>query len=447
MSKLTARQVVVNLLEDIEAKQQYANLELNHVLSRSQLSAVDQKLVTRLFYGTLQWQLRLDADWQRFVKTPAQLPLWVQTLLRMSVYQLFFLDKVPAHAILNEATNIAKQRDHGKYARLVNAVMRQTQRHGEMDFAALTDPAERLSLTYSVPQWLVATLLTQYGVATVTQVLATVNQPAPAALRVNPLKTTREQLLAELQPEFPSLQASTLSPVGLVASEGFFAQTAAFQAGEYTLQDESSQLVAPALQVQPGDQVLDACAAPGGKATHLATYLDPTQGGHLTALDIHQHKLKLITDNASRLGVADRITAKLLDARQVDQAFADQSFDRVLVDAPCSGFGLMRRKPEIRYAKTAAGIARLPEIQGAILAAVAPKVKVGGLLVYSTCTILAAENQAVITQFLADHPNFQQRPVVSAPKDVAATAATGLQLLMDDGQHDGFFIACLQRVD
>ncbi|WP_261806851.1 16S rRNA (cytosine(967)-C(5))-methyltransferase RsmB [Lapidilactobacillus luobeiensis] len=447
MSQPSARQVAADLLENIEAKQQYANLELNHVLNRSHLSSVDQKLVTRLVYGTLQWQMRLDHDWRRFVKKPEQLPLWVHVLLRMSVYQLFFLDKVPDHAILNEATNLAKRRDHGKYARLVNAVLRQTQRQGEFDFTMIPDLAQRLSLTYSVPNWLTTALLAQYGAKRISALYQTLNEPAQASLRVNSVKTTPTELLAELAPTFPNLQLSKLSPVGLVAPEGNFAQTAAFQAGAYTLQDESSQLVAPALQVRASDQVLDACAAPGGKATHLATYLDPDQGGHLTALDIHQHKLQLIVDNAQRLGVAERITTKLLDARQVDQAFADQTFDRVLVDAPCSGLGLLRRKPEIRYAKTAAGIARLPQIQGEILAAVAPKVKSGGYLVYSTCTILAAENQAVIATFLADHPNYVQRSVPVAPQITRSEGELGLQLLMDDEHSDGFFIACLQRID
>ncbi len=447
MQNKTPRYLAVNLLESIEQQQRYANLSLNHLLQHERLSDVDKHLVTRLVYGTIQWQLRLDYNWRAFVKTPDNLPIWVQMLLRMSLYQLFFLDKVPAHAILNEANEIAKTRDHGRYVKLVNAVLRHVQRAGEQDYQQIANDVERLSITSSVPLWLTQRLVEQYGFERCKNMLAVVNQPPHASARVNTLKTNRDEMLAELATTFTDIKPSEVSPVGLTAAGGNFAQTTAFKNGELTIQDESSMLVAPSLQVEPQHQVLDACSAPGGKTTHIATYLDPEQGGSITALDIHQRKLKLVEDNAQRLGVDDRLTTLPLDARKVDQTFADETFDRILVDAPCSGLGLMRRKPEIRYAKQEQDIARLPEIQGDILAAAAAKLKVGGLMVYSTCTILAAENQEVVQNFLNNHTNFTLTKVKAAQDINWAGDQEMFQLLLDDYQTDGFFIACLKRIN
>ena len=177
MAKQTTRALTVHLLENIINKQQYANLELNQVLNREHLSLVDQKLVTRLLYGTIQWQLRLDYNWQRFAKHPEQLPLWVQVDLRVALYQFLFLDKIPAHAIFNEATAIAKKRDGGRYANLVNAILRQVQRHGEADYTTISDPIQRLSITGSVPLWLTQRLVEQYGLARCEQLFAVINQP------------------------------------------------------------------------------------------------------------------------------------------------------------------------------------------------------------------------------------------------------------------------------
>ena len=447
MRKKSARYLTVTLLEGIEKQHRYANLSLNHLLQSEDLSEVDRHLVTRLVYGTIQWQLRLDYNWKAFVKHPEDLPLWIKVLLRVSLYQMFFLDKVPAHAILNEANEIAKTRDHGRYTKLINAVLRHVQRNGEQDYQLIQDDEQRLSITHSMPLWLTHRLVAQYGFERCESMLEQVNQPPRAAARVNTEKISREDLLAELGDELPDLKPSQLSPFGITAEGGNFAQQTQFQQGELTVQDESSMLVAPSLQLKPGYQVLDACSAPGGKTTHIASYLEAHSGGRVIALDIHQNKLNLVADNAQRMGVADRVVTKALDARLVDKEFKDDYFDRILVDAPCSGLGLMRRKPEIRYAKQEQEIANLPKIQLDILSAMASKIKVNGLVVYSTCTILSAENQDVVEKFLQLHPNFELIKVQAA-EEINWTGDQKLfQLLMDDYQTDGFFIACLKRIN
>lgn len=204
-------------------------------------------------------------------------------------------------------------------------------------------------------------------------------------------------------------------------------------------------LVAPSLDVQPGDQVLDACAAPGGKTTHIAQYLDPDQGGRVTALDLHANKVRLIQQNAKRLALDDRVAAQVMDARQVAANFAAESFDKILVDAPCSGLGLIRRKPEIKYTKQPEDLQHLQKIQLAILDSVAPTLKIGGRLTYSTCTMVREENQDVVAHFLATHPEFEQVPVLTLKPLAKTHGAPALQLFPDDYDTDGFFIASLIR--
>jgi len=213
----------------------------------------------------------------------------------------------------------------------------------------------------------------------------------------------------------------------------------------FTIQDESAQLVVPALDPQPGDRVLDACAAPGGKTTQIAAALDPDAGGEVIALDIHANKVKLIGENAARMHVADRVAATELDARKVGTEFQAGHFDRILVDAPCSGLGLIRRKPEIRYEKQLSDSLNLQRIQLEILDAVAPTLKKGGIMTYSTCTILKQENQDVIAKFLADHPDFD---LIKTPTELGLKAdrkSDTLSIYPDDYLSDGFFIACLRK--
>lgn len=233
--------------------------------------------------------------------------------------------------------------------------------------------------------------------------------------------------------------------MGIVAEKGFLAGSTLFQQGRMTIQDESSMIVAPILDVQPGDKVLDACAAPGGKTTHIATYLDAKKGGEVLALDIHPHKVALIQENAERLQVEDVVRARQLDARDVAKVVPNETFDRILVDAPCSGIGLIRRKPDIKYQKTPQDFQNLPKIQLSILESVTPSLKSGGRLVYSTCTIMEEENEQVVNAFLANHPEFELvTPNVN--EHVRPALANQMLTIYPQMYHtDGFFISCLQK--
>ncbi|WP_225047524.1 16S rRNA (cytosine(967)-C(5))-methyltransferase RsmB [Lacticaseibacillus kribbianus] len=438
------RTLAVQILTKVKAQHSYANLALDATLQQARLDPRDAALATTLVYGVIQHQLTLDYYLAPFT-AGKKLDDWVLALLETAVYQMHYLDKIPDRAIFFESTRIAKTMGHVGIAKLVTAVLRSIQRKGLPDPATIADPLERLSVTYSVPRWLVAKLQDQLGEAKTAAILASINQAPAASLRVNTTKGSREALLAELADRFPDAAPSALSPDGIVAPGGHFAGLPEFAVGAFTMQDESSMLVAPSLDLKPGDRVLDACAAPGGKTTHIAQFLDPAQGGEVVALDLHPHKVRLIAQNAKRLGLDDRVTARAMDARTVGEHFDAATFDKILVDAPCSGLGLLRRKPEIRYGKRPEDLENLPKIQLALLDAVAPLLKSHGRLTYSTCTMVTEENQEVVAAFLAAHPDFHQVPVPTATPVARAHNAPALQLFPDDYGTDGFFIASLER--
>ncbi|RRK11040.1 16S rRNA (cytosine(967)-C(5))-methyltransferase RsmB [Lactiplantibacillus garii] len=423
----------------------YSNLQLNQLINDHTMDRRDINLLTNMVYGVIQHRLTLEYWLKPFVCHPNQIDPWVKELLLSALYQWQYLDKIPQRAVFNETIEIAKVKGHPGIRRFVTGVLHQMDRSGLPSFDAIKDPDERLSITYSMPVWLINELRAQLGQEKMVSILASLNQPAKQSLRVNPAVSNVADVQAALENAGLTVEASQVSPLGLIVTEGQAVNTEAIRYGMFTVQDESAQLVVPALNVQPGDHVLDACAAPGGKTTQIAAELDKDQGGEVVALDIHANKVKLIGQNAARMHVADRVAATELDARKVGGEFGENHFDRILVDAPCSGLGLIRRKPEIRYEKQLSDSLNLQKIQLAILSAAAPTLKKGGIMTYSTCTILRQENQDVIDQFLAAHPDFELQTTPTKQGLKADRDVQTLSIYPDDYLSDGFFIACLRK--
>lgn len=438
------RALAIRTLERVQ-NGAYSNLQLNQMIKQSKLEGRDVTLLTTIVYGVIQRRMTLEFWLKPFVKDPNKLDPWVRELLYTAIFQLAFLDKVPKHAIFDETITIAKRRGHDGVRKFVTGVLHAIDRQGLAEFETIADPIERLSIETSLPQWLIKQLEQELGFEKMEKIARSVNDAPAQSARVNLAVTTVSAAIERLIEEGFAVERSKVAPEALILHGGHVASSESFQDGWVTLQDESAMLMAPSLQIQPADQVLDAAAAPGGKTTQIATYLDATLGGKVTALDIHDHKVALINQNAERLHVADRIEALKLDARKVDEQFADQTFDRVLVDAPCSGFGLLRRKPEIRYGKTMADSMSLQKVQTAILDAVADKLKVGGRLVYGTCTILRIENEDVIDQFLAKHTEFKLVPTYTEFGLNASDDRGMVHMFPDDFASDGFFIATLEK--
>ena len=440
----TARSMAVDALTRV-AGGAYSNLQLDKMIAHSTLNDADRRLLTNIVYGTIQHQLTLEYYLSHFIKPNQKVQTWVKMTLLISLYQMLYLDRVPNRAIFNEAIEIAKDRGHEGIRRFVTGVLHAVDREGVPDVNAITDPTERLSVTYSMPQWLVLDLQKQVGDQKTTSILETINQPAAQSVRVNVAVSTVADAQAALEAAGYDVQVSEVAGDALRVDGQPANHSELFENGQLTIQDESAMLPVEALQIQHGDQVLDACAAPGGKTTQIAAALDPAAGGLVTALDLHEKKVKLIAKNAARLHVADRVDAMALDARKVDNEFKNDTFDKILVDAPCSGIGLIRRKPEIRYDKTPEDSQHLQQIQLAILDAVSRKLKRQGTLVYSTCTILDTENNDVVNQFLATHPNFELVRVTTTRGVKDDRTTDTLTIYPDDFDTDGFFVSAMRR--
>ncbi len=445
--RASARDTALQVLTAVEQEGAYSNLLLNGALQKSGLSGPDAGLATELVYGTISRMNTIDYFLEPFIaKGLAKLQPWVRNLLRLSFYQLYYLDRIPSHAAVNEAVNIAKRRGHQGISGMVNGVLRNVlRRKVELVLPENLPPVKRIALEHSHPEWLVAQWVKQYGEETAEAICRANNEPPSVSVRVNRSRISREELIEKMQEQGLEAVSSSMSPDGiLVKSGGNMALTPWYKEGLLSVQDESSMLVGDAVGPKPGMTVLDCCAAPGGKTCHMAEIMDGS--GEVVANDIHPHKAKLIQDHAIRLGLRN-IQTLSEDASKLGERFEPESFDRVLLDAPCSGLGVIRRKPDLKWAKTPGDIKEISGVQRELLDSVSGLVKPGGVLVYSTCTIEKAENGEMVRAFLERHPEFQlaeeQPESWNHLKEAAVRESVGLQILPQDAHSDGFYIARL----
>ena len=435
------RDICVELLTNVEKNQAYSTVAFQNVLQKHKLDARDRGLLTELFYGTIQRKLTLDFYLKPFIEKQKKMELWVLSLLRMTVYQMAYLDRVPDHAAIFEAVQIAKKRGHQGIAKFVNGVLRNFQRNDLRSFEEIKDTDERMSVQYSIPKWMYQLFKQQYGVEQAQQISESILTAPSVSVRIQPNHFSQEQVKQLLLEEGVQTRESNLSNRCLIVEEGNVFLSKAFEKGIVTIQDEASSLVAQVANLQPTNKVLDTCAAPGGKTTHIASYLESSKGGRVDALDLYEHKLKKIQENAKRLQVDDCISMRVLDARNVQEAYQAESFDAVFVDAPCSGLGLVRRKPDIKYTKSLKDLKSLEKIQLEILLSASKMVKSKGSLVYSTCTINKAENRELVNQFLEVNPAFEIEPIGNwIHKDTE-----DITILPNDFNSDGFYICKLVK--
>jgi 16S rRNA (cytosine967-C5)-methyltransferase len=429
----SARELAMDILTRVDTEQAYSNLLLNQTLQKANLPRNDAGLVTELVYGTIQRLNTIDYYLSRFVKQGGnKLEPWVRNLLRLSFYQVYYLDRIPSHAAVNEAVTIAGRRGHKGISGMVNAVLRNVLRQ-KSELTIPTDlPIEtEIALQCSHPEWLVQRWIKQYGEDLTRVICESNNRPPHTSIRVNVIKVKPDEFLNQLVGQGIAATQSTLVKAGItVANSGNMALTSGYEQGFYSIQDESSMMVAELVDPKPGMLVLDCCAAPGGKTMHMAEKMNNT--GLIHAFDIHEHKINLIEAQAQRLGITC-ISTSVGNALHLSERFENETFDRILVDAPCSGFGVIRRKPDLKWSKTEKDIHQIREIQLGILSDVHRLLKPGGVLVYSTCTIEYEENQSVVEQFVKDNPNF----MVAEPGYV--------QILPHEFESDGFFITKLQK--
>jgi len=445
-SKKGARELALEILYAVETKEAYANLELNFFLERYNPPREERALAAELVYGvlrrrnTLDWIIRQYAQRSLEKMTP-----WIRNILRLSVYQLLYLNRIPVSAACNEGVNLAKKKGHLGVSKFVNGILRNIARNLD-NVPWPKDLALFISIKYSHPLWLVERWLNRLGKEETIRLCEVNNEPPPLSIRTNTWKTNRQELLEVLQQEGIRGEASTLIPEGIQIRGIFSLQNLpSYQAGLFQVQDESSMLAAYLLAPEPGETILDACSAPGGKTTHLAQMMG--NRGKIIANDYHPHRVKLVEESCRRLGI-EIVETRVGEAEKLAE-FYQEKMDRVLVDAPCSGLGVLRRKPDARWKKKPEDLEELPKIQLAILESSAQCVKPGGNLVYSTCSIEPEENREIVTEFLARNKEFQLGEVKNyLPQEfpLKTSANPGyLQIYPQDYQTDGFFLSRLER--
>jgi 16S rRNA (cytosine967-C5)-methyltransferase len=441
---MNIRRLATNILAKTEEQGAYSNLLLRKVLDEQPMDARDAALLTEIVYGTIQQQANIDLYLNKLItKGMDAFAPWLRATLRTAMYQLLYLDKVPDHAVVHEAVELAKKKGHAGIVKLVNGVLRNAIRQ-RSEWQTQSNDQQ----SHTMPEWLINVWNAQLGVETTEQMAHSLLKAPHVSVRVNTIRTNRTMIIKKMQDAGLDAQPSPLSQDGIIIKKaGNIARTSWFEEGLISIQDESSMLVARALDAQTKMSVLDCCAAPGGKIAHIAESID--DDGHLFAVDIHPHKESLIHNQLQRLNLHS-VTTIVDNALHLPQRFAPATFDRILLDAPCSGLGVIRRKPDIIWRKQASDLEALPEIQMELLQRVSPLLKKDGILVYSTCTINALENEQLIYTFLNNHPDFELNDDWSQLIDQNVLAkiklAPGmLRILPHMYDSDGFFIAKLQR--
>jgi 16S rRNA (cytosine967-C5)-methyltransferase len=447
LNPISPRRLAFDILARIEKEHSYADLLLDQTLSHADLIGPDRGLLTELVYGTLRRQGTLDHLIDQFATQKTQkLERAVLILLRLGLYQLLFLDRVPVRAAVHETVEMAKD-IAPRAAGMINAILRRTDRErGQLPFPDPgTQPVAYLAARHGHPRWICALWLDQLGLPEAEELARAMAEQAPFTLRTNTLCIDREDLLDCLTDAGAHVTPTRWSPLGIQLAGGPpLTSLPCFRDGHLFIQDEASQLAGLLLTPRPGESVLDLCAAPGGKTTLLAQLME--NRGEIVACDRHQRKLRLITENADRLGVTT-ITPMSGDACLPLPALAGHQFDRILVDAPCSGLGVIRRNPEGKWWKSREDLDRLAVTQRQILATAADYLKAGGTLVYATCSTSTIENEEVVGDFLSSHPDFVIEPVQQVMPELAelATPEGFFRSWPHRQGMDGFFAARMKK--
>jgi len=437
------------VLERVERAGAFADLALHAALRRSQLAPADRALATELVYGTLRWRGRLDLLLSRVLDRDFDtLEPLVATLLRLGAYQIVFTGSVPDSAAVDQTVRCTRAVGAERATGLVNGVLRRLARiHEKIPLPdLLEDPLGHLTGTLSLPPWIAERWLAIFGAEEAAKLAKASNSVPPLTARVNPLRSTQEALIEELGPRLPDIRPCRLAPRGVVLGHrGNPAHDPAFLEGRFTLQDEASQLIVAYLEPKPGERILDVCAAPGTKTTAIAEEIG--EAGEVVALDRNVRRLGLVGRNARRLGLTNITTFEHDAMRTLARFAARGAFDRVLVDVPCSGLGTLRRNPDARWRVRPGDPQRLAETQTAILRNSAATLRPGGVLVYSTCTLLPEENEMVVESFLSEARDFRRLAVDSVPEMTRSLVGPDGYLRCFPHLHDtdGFFAARLER--
>lgn len=416
--KLMERKIALDILLKWKKENSYLNLTINAYFQKYDLSRQEKDFITRVVYGTVQNYLFLEYVLKQYCQ--GRVKSFEKMLLVMSLYQHYYMKSIPDYAIVNEAVNIAKKQKGIKTSQFVNAILKKAL-STDIDLSSL-DELERLSIETSHPLWMVKMFTKQYGFEETKKICQANNEVPYKTARMNTLKAS-----ADMFSDDSKWQKGQFAPTALYYQGGNIAHSQEYQEGLVTIQDESSQMVASLLNPNSHDYVLDMCCAPGGKTTHLAAIMN--NGGQIDAFDLYEHKVHLVDENCQRLGVTN-VKCQAYDATKLSELYDNETFDKILLDAPCSGFGVLSRKPEIKYHDSQA-MDEIIQIQYILLNQAYLLLKKDGQIVYSTCTINKKENEKQIQRFIQEHPDM-----------VVAEEKTILPYMY---HSDGFYMCLLKK--
>ena len=430
------REVALKVLYKIDKEQAYSNIELNEQIrqNRKKLDEKDIGLISELVYGVTTWRLTLDEIIKKYSKIKLKkISPWIINILRMGIYQIIFLDKIPKSAAVNESVNLAKRYGHSSSSNFVNAILRKVEKTDYDDFFEIEDDIDRISKTTSMPQWIVEELVKENGIKIAEQICKNSNLKPNITIRVNRLKIAKKELIQKLEQKGieckePENEEMNTQDFLILSKVKNIENLQEFKDGFFTIQDLSAGQAAKILDPRPVEMVLDACSAPGGKTTYLAELME--NKGKIKAWDIHEHRTKLVEQNANRLGI-NIIETQVKDATQYDKNL-DEKFDKILLDVPCLGIGVIKRKPDIKWQRKPEDIEEITLIQRKILENCSKYLKKGGTLVYSTCSILKEENEEIVIKFLSENKQFE-------------IDGENMVNILPNKEKDGFFICKIYR--
>jgi 16S rRNA (cytosine967-C5)-methyltransferase len=439
------RQLAFLALREIYQKQAYTDIALDRVLRKVELSSADRSLVGELVYGVVRRARSLDVLIDRLGrKKAAQQPPDLRIILHLGLYQLRYLDRIPESAAVNTSVDLAKANSYQKLAGVVNGLLRQYQRLAVDGDPLLlpADPIQRLGISYSFPDWIVEIFVQQFDIEETEQILSWFDRTPAIDLRVNSILSSIDEIESVLASAGVKVSRVYKLPQALriVGGVGKISELPGYEEGWWMVQDSSAQLVTHLLDPQPGELIIDACAAPGGKTTHIAESIEDE--GTVVAIDRSANRLRKVAENASRLKLKS-IQIHAGDSRKIDKF--QQIADRVLLDAPCSGLGTLHKRPDLRSGKPEK-IEEIIAIQTELFEEAATWLKPGGSLVYSTCTLNRAENEDIVKSFLTNHADWTiQSPPSHFPALDLLTPEGWIEILPHRHDMDGFFMVKLQK--
>lgn len=402
------REVALKIIYKINEKNAYSNIALNETIKQSKekmkLNEKDIRFISEIVYGVTTWKLTLDEIIKKHSKIKMKkISPWIINILRMSIYQIIFLDKVPKSAAVNEGVNLAKKYGHYGSSGFVNAILRKVEKEDYEELSNIEDIEERISKMMSIPKWIIEELKSEnISIKQIEQICKNSNIRPKITARINKLKTSKEELKTVLEQKGIIVSEGILKDFFVLEKVKNIEDLEEFQKGFFTVQDEAAGLTALILNPEQGQVILDACSSPGGKTTYMAEIMK--NNGEIQAWDLHENRVELVKKNTQRLNI-DIVETNVSDATIYNKKYIEK-FDKILLDVPCMGLGVLKRKPDVKWQRTRNDIDIISEIQYKILDNCSKYLKPNGELVYSTCSILNIENEGLILKFLKQNENF-----------------------------------------